>query len=53
VNAGNRLEIGSGAAARELRFQPRLLKDRIKFAGGTVETVTAVTLTPVTPFRWQ
>lgn len=53
VNAGNRLEIGSGVAARELRFQPRLLKDRIKFAGGAVETVTAVTLTPVTPYRWQ
>jgi prepilin-type N-terminal cleavage/methylation domain-containing protein len=53
VNAGDRLEIGSGATAGELRFQARLLRDRIKFGGGTVETVTTVTLTPVTPYRWQ
>jgi len=53
VNAGDRLEIDRGEGAKELRFQPRLLKDRIIFAGGAVETVTAVTLAPVTPYRWQ
>jgi prepilin-type N-terminal cleavage/methylation domain-containing protein len=53
VNAGNRLEIDTGSAAKEIRFQARLLKDRVAFAGGTVESVTAVTLSPVTPYRWQ
>jgi len=53
VNSGDRLEIDRGEGAKELRFQSRLLKDRIVFAGGAVEAVTAVTLTPVTPYRWQ
>jgi prepilin-type N-terminal cleavage/methylation domain-containing protein len=53
VNVGKRLEIVGGAAAGELRFQPRLLKDRINLGGGTVETVTTVTLAPVAPYRWR
>jgi prepilin-type N-terminal cleavage/methylation domain-containing protein len=53
VNAGNRLEIDAVGAAGEIRFQARLLKDRVTFAGGAVDSVTAVTLAPVTPYRWQ
>ena len=53
VNAGDRLEIGTGAAAKEIRFQARLLRDRVTFAGGAVESVTAVALNPVTPYKWQ
>jgi prepilin-type N-terminal cleavage/methylation domain-containing protein len=53
VNVGNRLEIGTGAAVKEIRFQARLLKDRVTFAGGTVESVTTVTLSPVTPYSWR
>jgi prepilin-type N-terminal cleavage/methylation domain-containing protein len=53
VNAGDRLEIATGAAAKELRFQARLLKDRVTFAGGAVESVTSVTLSPVTPYSWR
>jgi general secretion pathway protein G len=52
VNSGDRLEI-AGGEPKELRFQPRLLKDRISFGGGTVETVTTVTLVPVIPYRWR
>ena len=53
VNAGDRLEIGTGSEAKEIRFQARLLKDRVTFAGGAVESVTTVTLSPVTPYRWR
>lgn len=53
VNAGDRLEIDAGSAAKEIRFQARLLKDRVAFAGGAVESVTAVTLSPVSPYSWQ
>jgi prepilin-type N-terminal cleavage/methylation domain-containing protein len=53
VNAGDRLEIDGGAEAGELRFQPRLLKDRINLGGGSLETVTTVTLVPVTRYRWR
>lgn len=53
VNAGSRLEIDGVAGAGELRFQPRLLRDRVNFGGGAVETVTTITLTPVTRYRWR
>lgn len=53
VNAGDRLEIDTGTAAKEIRFQARLLEDRVAFAGGAVESVTAVTLSPVVPYRWR
>jgi prepilin-type N-terminal cleavage/methylation domain-containing protein len=53
VNAGDRLEIGTGSEAKEIRFQARLLKDRVTFAGGAVESVTTVTLSPVSPYRWR
>jgi prepilin-type N-terminal cleavage/methylation domain-containing protein len=52
VNAGDRLEIDT-ATGKEIRFQARLLKDRVTFAGGAVESVTTVTLSPVTPYRWR
>jgi prepilin-type N-terminal cleavage/methylation domain-containing protein len=53
VNAGDRLEVGTGSAGKEIRFHARLLKDRVTFAGGAVESVTSVTLSPVTPYRWR
>jgi general secretion pathway protein G len=53
VNSGDRLEIGTGAPAGEIRFRARLLKDRLKVGGATVESVTAVTLVPVAPYRWR
>jgi len=53
VNSGERLEIDAGATARELRFQARLLRDRLKIGGATVYSVTGVTVVPVTPFRWS
>jgi general secretion pathway protein G len=53
VNAGDRLEIDTGAEAKEIRFHARLLKDGVTTAAGVVESVTAVTLSPVTPYRWR
>jgi prepilin-type N-terminal cleavage/methylation domain-containing protein len=53
VNAGNRLDIDTGGEAKEIRFQARLLRDRVVTGGGAVETVTTVTLNPVTPYRWR
>jgi general secretion pathway protein G len=53
VNVGDRLEIGTGSETKEIRFQARLLKDRVTFAGGAVESVTTVTLSPVTPYSWR
>jgi hypothetical protein len=53
VYTGDRLELDTAAGAKEIRFRARLLKDRLKVAGGTVESVTAVTLNPVTPYSWR
>lgn len=53
VNTGSRLEFDMGAAPNEVRFQVRLVRDRVTFAGGAVESVTAVTLVPATPYRWR
>jgi general secretion pathway protein G len=53
VNTGNRLEIDTGTGLKQLRFQPRLLRDRVKTSTGTVESVTGITLAPVRPYRWQ
>lgn len=53
VNVGNRLELGAGQEPKELRFQARLVKDRVQAAGGPVEGVSGVTLAPVRPYRWS
>ena len=53
VNTGRRLELDTGGGPAEMRFQARLVKDRVAFAGGAQESVTAVTLTPVTSYRWR
>ncbi|OGA21285.1 MAG: hypothetical protein A3I02_03680 [Betaproteobacteria bacterium RIFCSPLOWO2_02_FULL_67_26] len=53
VNTGNRLEIDTGTASKQIRFRPRLLRDRVKTGGGAVESVTGITLAPVRPYRWQ
>lgn len=53
VNAGNRLELDTDQAPRQLRFRVRLVKDRLTLFGNAVESVTGVTLQPVKPYRWQ
>ena len=53
VSLGNRLELAASADSQQIRFRTQLLKDRVNVAGGTVESVTGVTLTPVTPYRWR
>ncbi|MBI1965852.1 MAG: type II secretion system protein [Betaproteobacteria bacterium] len=52
VNVGNRLDL-AGPGPKELRFQARLVKDRVQAAGGPVEGVSGVTLAPVRPYRWS
>lgn len=53
VHLGERLVIENAGGTRELRFQARLLKDRLVIGGAPVESVTSVTVVPVTPFRWS
>lgn len=53
VSQGNRLELAASADSQQIRFRTQLLKDRVNVAGGAVESVTGVTLTPVTPYRWR
>lgn len=53
VNTGNRLEFDAGADAKQLRFRARLLRDRVNVPGGTIESVTGITLAPVWGYRWQ
>ena len=53
VRTGDRLIFATGESATELRFRAKLLKDRVRVAGGTIESVTGVTLTPVRAYRWQ
>ena len=53
VHAGGWLEPDAGQPVKELRFQARLLKDRVPVAGATVDSVTGVTLAPVRPYRWS
>jgi len=53
VNTGNRLDLAAAADAKQIRFRARLLKDRLNVGGGVVESVTGVTLTAVTPYRWR
>ncbi|MBI3044748.1 MAG: prepilin-type N-terminal cleavage/methylation domain-containing protein [Betaproteobacteria bacterium] len=52
VNSGGRLEFGAKTDLKEIRFQARLLKDRLQLAGGPVESVTGITFSAVTPYRW-
>ena len=42
VKSGDRLELDTGASTGEIRFQARLIKDRVAFAGGAAESVTAI-----------
>lgn len=53
VNTGNRLELGTGASSKQIRFRSKLLRDRVKTGSGSVESVTGVTLAPVQPYRWR
>ena len=52
VNTGNRLDLATAADAKQIRFRAQLLKDRLNVGGAAVESVTGVTLTAVTPYRW-
>jgi type II secretory pathway pseudopilin PulG len=53
VNTGNRLDLATTADAKQIRFRAQLLKDRLNVGGAVVESVTGVTLTAVTPYRWR
>jgi general secretion pathway protein G len=53
VRTGDRLILGTGEGAKQLRFRTKLLKSPVKVAGGTVEGVAGVTLLPASPYRWQ
>ena len=53
VNTGNRLDLDTGQEAKQVRFRARLVRDRLQAGGVTTESVTAVTLTPVRPYRWR
>jgi type II secretory pathway pseudopilin PulG len=52
VNVGDRLETDTAGAPKEVRFHARLVRDRLEIGGKTAESVTAVTLSPVAPYRW-
>jgi prepilin-type N-terminal cleavage/methylation domain-containing protein len=53
VSTGSRLDLATAADARQIRFRARLLKDRLNVGGAVVESVTGITLTSVTPYRWR
>lgn len=53
VSRGNWLELAAPGETQQVRFRAQLLRDRVNVAGGAVESVTGVTLTPVTPYRWR
>lgn len=52
VATGSRLELDGRPDGKQLRFRARLLKDRIRIAGGEIESVTGITLLPVVTYRW-
>jgi len=53
VNTGTRLNTDIQADPKQIRFRVRLLKDRLHVAGAIVESVTGITLAPISPYRWQ
>ena len=53
VNTGSRLNLDTGPGPKQVRFRARLLKDRVRLYGTTVESVTGVALVPVQSYRWQ
>lgn len=53
VSTGERLNVDTPEGGKQLRFQARLLKDRLRVGRGEVENVTGVTLAPLRPYRWQ
>ncbi len=53
VNTGERLDLGTVADTKQIRFRALLLKDRLNVGGAVVESVTGITLTAVTPYRWR
>jgi general secretion pathway protein G len=53
VHRGSGLELDADGGTRELRFEARLLRDRIKAGGAVVEAVTGIALRPIRPYRWS
>jgi type II secretory pathway pseudopilin PulG len=53
VNTGDRLEFDVAPEPKEIRFHARLIRDGVNAPGGTVESVTGVTLAPVRTYRWS
>jgi hypothetical protein len=53
VNAGDRLYVDIQAEPKQIRFRVRLLKDRLQLGGAVVDSVTGVTLLPVSLYDWR
>jgi prepilin-type N-terminal cleavage/methylation domain-containing protein len=53
INTGDRLDVDVRADPKQIRFRVRLLKDRLHLGGAVVDSVTGVTLAPLSPYRWQ
>jgi hypothetical protein len=52
ASRGEFLEVEPVDGVKQIRFRVRLLKDVVHFGGMTAESVTGITLVPVTPYRW-
>ena len=53
VNTGNRLELDTDISPKQLRFRARLVKERLKVFGNSVESVSGVVIVPALPYQWQ
>ena len=53
VNNGDYLEAREISGVKQLRFEAKLVIDRIQFGGSTINSVSGVVLFPVHPYRWS
>jgi general secretion pathway protein G len=53
VNSGDRLNSDRRDDPKQIRFRVRLLKDRLQLGGAVVDSVTGVTLVPMSPYDWR
>jgi len=53
VNTGDHLHVDIPAEPKQIRFRAKLLKDRLQLGGAVVDSVTGVTLVPMSPYDWR
>jgi general secretion pathway protein G len=53
VITGDRLQVDIPTDPKQIRFRARLLKDRLQLGGAVMDSVTGVTLVPVSPYHWR